>query len=166
MKDNYYTIKEFAKSANVSVQAVYQRVNKDLKDYILHDSNKMYIKSDALSLFKNTKSKKVINSNNRENSSDNIIVNQLYKEIEYLKDNLDKANKDIIELRENNTKLQTELIELSKSLIELTKESHILIGQSNLLLSNTSTTNESSDSTANVSDEPQKKSFWKRIIGR
>lgn len=166
MKDKYYTIKEFAQYANVSVQAVYQRVNKDLKNYIIHDNNKMYIKSDALSLFKNNKNKKVIDSNNHNNSNDdNIIINQLYKEIDYLKTNLDKANKDITELRENNTKLQTELIELSKSLIELTKESHILIGQSNLLLSNTSTTNEPDDSTS-VSGEPQKKSLWKRIIGR
>lgn len=54
MKD-YLTISEFAKRANITNQAVYQRIGKDLSEYVRVIDNKKYIDIKALDKFINKK---------------------------------------------------------------------------------------------------------------
>lgn len=44
----YITISEFAKRVNLSRQAVYKRIDKDLKSYIINDGHKLKINVDAI----------------------------------------------------------------------------------------------------------------------
>ena len=48
---DYLTVKEFAKEVNISVQAVYQRLNKDLKEYFKIINGKKMINVLAIELF-------------------------------------------------------------------------------------------------------------------
>ena len=51
MKNDLLTIKEFAKKTNVSVQSIYQRINKKndiIHNYIVVKDNKKYIKENAI----------------------------------------------------------------------------------------------------------------------
>lgn len=51
MKNDLLTIKEFAKKTNVSVQSIYQRINKKndvIHNYIVTKDNKKYIKENAI----------------------------------------------------------------------------------------------------------------------
>ena len=47
----YMTVKEFALKANVSVQAIYQRLDRDLKPYLKMFKGKKYISSEGLQFF-------------------------------------------------------------------------------------------------------------------
>ena len=44
----YITISEFAKKVNLSRQAIYKRLDKDLKGYIINDGHKLKINVDAI----------------------------------------------------------------------------------------------------------------------
>ena len=48
---DYLTVKEFASKANVSVQAIYQRLDRDLKPYLKMFKGKKYISSEGLRFF-------------------------------------------------------------------------------------------------------------------
>ena len=50
--DQYLTVQEFAQRAGVTVQAVYQRLEKDLKSYLKAEKGRKYIHSDALQYMK------------------------------------------------------------------------------------------------------------------
>lgn len=56
----YITISEFAKMANISRQAVYKRLDKDLKGYIVRESNKLKINVDAIHMIDTGVSKKSV----------------------------------------------------------------------------------------------------------
>lgn len=63
--ENYLTIKEFADIVGISTQAVYQKLDKDLKEYYTVIDNKKYLDKRVLTLFKET-----IQKNGGENNSD------------------------------------------------------------------------------------------------
>lgn len=56
MENKYFTISKFAEMANVSRQAVYRRIEKDLKNYIINENGVMKISKDALMFFDNSNS--------------------------------------------------------------------------------------------------------------
>lgn len=56
MENKYFTISKFAEMANVSRQAVYRRIDKDLKNYVIHENGVMKISEDALTFFDNSDS--------------------------------------------------------------------------------------------------------------
>lgn len=49
--EKYLSIKKFAETANVSTQALYKRINKDLKPYLKFEGNVRKLSTKALSLF-------------------------------------------------------------------------------------------------------------------
>jgi chromosome segregation ATPase len=63
--ENYFTIKEFADIVGISTQAVYQRLDKDLKEYYNVIDGKKYLDKNVLTLFKDT-----IQKNESDNGSD------------------------------------------------------------------------------------------------
>lgn len=56
MENKYFSISKFAEMANVSRQAVYRRIEKDLKNYIINENGVMKISKDALMFFDNSNS--------------------------------------------------------------------------------------------------------------
>ena len=51
MENKYFTISKFAEMANVSRQAIYRRIEKDLKNYVINENGVMKISKDALMFF-------------------------------------------------------------------------------------------------------------------
>lgn len=80
MNNEYFTISKFAEMANVSRQAVYRRIDKDLKNYVIHENGVMKISEDALLFFDNSDSTIV-----QEKHSDLMIVynEQMAKNVEF-----------------------------------------------------------------------------------
>ena len=56
MENKYFTISKFAEMANVSRQAIYRRIEKDLKNYVINENGVMKISKDALIFFGNSDS--------------------------------------------------------------------------------------------------------------
>lgn len=56
MENKYFSISKFAKMANVTRQAVYRRIEKDLKNYVINENGVMKISKDALMFFVNSDS--------------------------------------------------------------------------------------------------------------
>ena len=53
MENKYFSISKFAEMANVTRQAVYRRIEKDLKNYVINENGVMKISKDALMFFCN-----------------------------------------------------------------------------------------------------------------
>jgi hypothetical protein len=96
-EDKYISVAKFAKLANVTVQAVYKRINSDLKSYCIEINNKKMIDVDALNLFKPN-----LNSTNNQNE-----IALLEKTISLLENELKLKNKQIEDL---NYRLQESLL--------------------------------------------------------
>lgn len=62
----WLTVKQFADAAGVSVQAVYQRLEKDLKSYLKHENGHKYIDSAALAIIGNSSELKMLESKIKE----------------------------------------------------------------------------------------------------
>jgi len=71
-EEKYLSIKKFSELAEVSTQAIYNRLNKDLKPYLKFEGNRKYLSDKALNLFA-TKQPSV-------QSIDNQVDNQREKE--------------------------------------------------------------------------------------
>ena len=104
MENNeYLTVKEFADRAGISVQAVYQRLNKDLKPFLKHFQGKKNLNSKGLELFTISENFKVIEQDVEANfkatlNSLNSQLNIKDKQIQDLNDRLAHA----LKLNENN----------------------------------------------------------------
>lgn len=62
----WMTVKEFSDAAGVSIQAIYQRLEKDLKSYLKESEDgkkRKYINSEALKLFQNSSDIKALENN-------------------------------------------------------------------------------------------------------
>lgn len=134
---DYLTVKEFADKAGISVQAIYQRLNKDLKPFLNLYKGKKTINSKGLELFKTTENSKAVGQDFQADFK--AILNSLNsqmeikdKQINDLNERLDQAlklneNQQILLRNEQEKSLllqhQTELnegkmIEKRKSLLE------------------------------------------------
>lgn len=56
MDNEYFSVSQFAEMANVTRQAVYRRIEKDLKNYVINENGVMKISKDALMFFGNSDS--------------------------------------------------------------------------------------------------------------
>ena len=56
MDNKYFSVSQFAEMANVSRQAIYRRIEKDLKNYVINENGVMKISKDALMFFGNSDS--------------------------------------------------------------------------------------------------------------
>ena len=86
------TVKEVADYAGVSVQAVYNRLEKDFKPYLKIEKGKKRLNKEVLQLFETEKN----SSDFKENFK--LILNLLEKQNEQLQRELDIKNKQIEEL--------------------------------------------------------------------
>ena len=83
----HISIKEFAKRAGITPQAVYKQLDNKLKDFLIIVEGKKALKIEALDLFKN----------NQENNHFN---NELTTVVNLLKDQLAEKDKQIAALNE------------------------------------------------------------------
>lgn len=73
MENNeYLTVKEFAAKAGISVQAVYQRLNKDLKPFLKQFKGKKTLNSKGLDLFLSNDNFKAVEQDFKENFKDTL----------------------------------------------------------------------------------------------
>ena len=105
MKEKYLTVKEVAEQLGISVQAVYKRMDKDFKPFIVEVENKKLLKYGVLKQFSLNK-----NSTKVEISTE---VESLKKYIDHLEKEVEQLRAENEALRSENSKLVTELMSLS-----------------------------------------------------
>ena len=98
----WYTVKEFSELAQVSDKAIYQQLEKRLKEYVKVVDGKKYISIKAFDKY-------YADNNVKDNSSE---IEELYKsEINMLKEIIDEKNGEIEFLREQVKEFQDRLHE-------------------------------------------------------
>lgn len=63
MENKYFSVSKFAEMANVTRQAVYRRIDKDLKEFVVEENGVKKISVNALQLFNSASEQKEIISN-------------------------------------------------------------------------------------------------------
>lgn len=63
MDNKYFSVSQFAEMANVTRQAVYRRIDKDLKEFVVEENGVKKISVNALQLFNSASEQKEIISN-------------------------------------------------------------------------------------------------------
>lgn len=76
MENKYFTISKFAEMANVTRQAVYRRIDKDLKEFVVEENGVKKISVNALQLFNSASEQKEIISN------ENVDIMQIVSKID------------------------------------------------------------------------------------
>lgn len=165
--NDYLTINEFAKLANVSRQAVYKRVDKDLTTYCKVIDNKKMLSKEALELFVSTDCKGKVdkftkNSQPVEQPVDNGLqgtldtlnstINLLKSQLENQYEQLKCKDKQILDLQEQ-IKTLSQLLQQSN---ELNKNNQVLLAQINQKQLNTN------EETIADKQTSEKKPWWKR----
>lgn len=147
MKDKeLLTIKEFAKSAGVSSQAVYQRLTKSLQPYVVELNGKKHLKREALALFDGAEAK--AENNEVEQDSINLdkeLIKTLQATISILQGQLETKDEQIAEL---NARLK-DALELNKGQVLLS------VAERQQLPEVTETSQEEADG--------KKPTFWDRV---
>lgn len=115
MRDEYISVKEFAKRAGVSVQSLYKRLNglnSPLNQYVV-DNQKM-LNISALEEVYGIEVEQPIQPNHSTPKQENeTVIEILLKQSEVLKKELEMKNEQILSLQEENRKLSREILELS-----------------------------------------------------
>ena len=100
---DFLTVKEFAVKAEVSVQAIYQRLERDLKPYLKTFKGKKYISSEGLQLFVKCDSTNVKQELNKDTlipfneSANNSEIELLRETLTAFKDQLQVKDKQLAE---------------------------------------------------------------------
>ena len=175
---DYLTVKEFASKANVSVQAIYQRLDRDLKPYLKMFKGKKYIYSEGLRFFVKDDLTTIQQELNKEDltrfseSTNNPEIELLNGALTAFKEQLEVKDKQISELQaalkteqEHSAQLTTALSQqqalhagdIQRQLVEQRAE-----GQTP-----TEQTNDSESAESETQDQtPQKQSFFQRLFKR
>jgi len=115
MKDNeYLSVKDFAKEVNISVQAVYQRLNKDLKNYFKIIDGKKMINVVAIDLFTIKDDVKEV-----EQDFNDSLTSALKDSLKVMEKQLEEKDKQIAKLMELNTNNQILLKQSQDKVLEL-----------------------------------------------
>lgn len=141
--NNYITVAEFSKRANISKQRVYQLLNKSLKEFVKEVDGKKVIDIKGLELFKD-------NENNSrleqafEQDFNNTLIETLKTTIEVLQKQLEEKDNQICEL--------TEIIKTQSQSINAANHAELA---DKLKLEN-----------AEQKEERETRSFWKRLFNK
>jgi len=168
-ENEFISVSEFAKRVNLSRQAVYKRVDKDLTPFVNHDlqTGQKTIDIKALKLFDSLQSTTVNKANEVDNPVDSKEIRLTHDRvskvdenltllIETLQSKLEEKDKQIDELKNEKKELKEELKHanehsrnLSSDLVELNRNQQILLKQSQ-------------DKVLELEAPPEKKSWFKR----
>ena len=139
--NNYITVAEFSKRANVSKQRVYQLLNKSLKEFVKEVDGKKVIDIKGLELFKDNENNSSIEQAFEQDLNKSLIVT-LNATIEVLQKQLEEKDRQIAEL--------TEIVKTQSQSINA--DNHARLADKLKI--------ESSEQ----KEEREKKSFWKRLF--
>lgn len=98
MEDEYITVKEFAKQANITTQRVYQLLAKDLQNYCKVVGNTKYINKSALIDFKKLKNDDTLQVQVQALQNQ---CNYLQQQIEFLQQQITTKDNQITALQES-----------------------------------------------------------------
>ena len=137
--NNYITVAEFSKRANISKQRVYQLLNKSLKEFVQEVDGKKIIDIKGLELFKNNE-----NNSRLEQAFEQDLNKTLNTTIELLNKQLAEKDKQIAAL--------TEIVQTQAK--GISADSHAELADK-LKLEN-----------AEQKEERETRSFWKRLFNK
>ena len=161
-KEQYITVSEFSKRANVSKQYVYQQLDKKLKEFVKVVDNKKMLNIKGLELFNQVENSQVVEQdfNQQLNNSLNKQIDTLNSQIEILLDQLKAKDEQIRELNKSVSKTQ-ELLNQEQTL-------HLAVQQKLLLLEKKQEDQEHQEQPKEEEDtqldqpvESAKKQWWK-----
>lgn len=115
MEDQLLSVKEYAKHAGITEQAVYKRLRNeksDLRQYLIEKNNKKYIKREALNLLEDKSTTEKLESEN------------LREIVDLLKSQIAEKDDQIYHLQKINDQLATSNSQLSKALEDTTASLH------------------------------------------
>lgn len=124
--EQYITVSEFSKRANVTRQYVYQQLDKKLKEFVKVIDNKKMLNIKALELFNQGEDCKVVEQQFSQQLNNQ--VDSLNKQIESLLDQLKVKDEQIRELNKSVSKTQ-ELLSQEQSLHLATQQKLLLLEQ-------------------------------------
>lgn len=132
MTEGLLTIKEVAQRAGVSTQAIYQRLDKDLKPYLQVVENRKYLAPEVLELFNKKPSQEPCKEGCQVVDKD--LQSDLQSVIDALREQLSQKDKQIEtlqgELMEQNAHVReqsTKLVALVEQVNELQRNSQVLL---------------------------------------
>lgn len=123
MKNEYISVKEFSKRANITPQAIYQRLNKDFKPYLKVIDGKKMLNISALSLFD---SKEEFKEDFQ--FTDKELIKSLNETLKTLQSQLEVKDKQISELNERLSQSH-KLIENQQILLKHEQDKVLLLEQ-------------------------------------
>lgn len=115
---DYLTVKEFAEQANISVQRVYQRLDRDLKPYLKTFKGKKYLSAEGLQLFIKEDSRAIQEHLNKSplndlkedaETADNATIELLKETLKALQEQLKEKDKQLSEANAHITELTAAL---------------------------------------------------------
>lgn len=159
--EDYISIKEFANKAGVSTQAIYQRVEKDLKGFVKVENGKKLILIAALKFFKYKKENQVdyqeIENCLPENDNKNKKKSSDFKDIlEFLQSQLVKKDEQLAEKDKQIAEKDRQLKDLTSALITEQQSAQ----QAQALHAGTI------KQTALIESDSRKNSLWTRLFRR
>lgn len=141
--NNYITVAEFSKRANISKQRVYQLLNKSLKEFVQEVDGKKVIDIRGLDLFKDSENNSRVEQAFEQDLNKNLI--------DTLNTTIDLLNKQLAE-KDNQIKSLTEIINTQAK--GISADSHAELAEK-LKLEN-----------AEQKEERETRSFWKRLFNK
>ena len=139
--NNYITVAEFSKRANISKQRVYQLLNKSLKEFVKEVDGKKVIDIKGLELFKDNENNSTLEQA-FEQDLNKTLIDTLNTTIEVLQKQLEEKDNQICEL--------TEIIKTQSQSINAANHAELA---DKLKLEN-----------AEQKEERESRSFWKRLF--
>lgn len=158
---DYITVKDFANLAGVSTQAIYQRIDKDLKGFVKVENGKKLILITALEFFKCKKENQVDCQETENYLKNNEDQNKKYASdfkavLEILQSQLAKKDEQLSEKDKQIAEKDRQLKELTTALINEQQSAQ----QAQALHAGTI------KQTALIENDNRKSSFWSRLFKR
>lgn len=155
MKDEYISIKEFSERANVSVQAIYKRLNglnNPLNQYIKLVENQKMLNIQALQDIYGVEVEQPIQPNHSTDSTSD--------PIKLLEKTIDILENELKEKKKQNEILQEEVSRLNSELLRLTNK----VGDTLQTITQTQLADKMLEGKKLIEEPEKKKSFWKRLF--
>ncbi|MCC8069635.1 MAG: hypothetical protein LIO71_07795 [Ruminococcus sp.] len=132
--ENYFTIKEFADIVGISTQAVYQRLDKDLKEYYTVLDGKKYLDKRVLTLFKDAIQKNEGEGNSEVSAflkaENELLAKQIQEKDELLakhKDDLQSTLQEVENLKQQLKDAKKENLIKDSKILELNETYNLLL---------------------------------------
>lgn len=126
MKKDFYTVAEYADICHISKQAVYQKLNTTLKDFVKVENGKKLISAKALpDDFKKQLVEPLVKDVKQDKQSD--FTAFLMAQIEEKDKQIEALQKEVSETNKTIANLTVELTEITKQAQELNRNNQILL---------------------------------------